>query len=203
MNKKHIIIAIVLILILTIAGYLWYKKVQEDRMGPVSFDSFKRIETDGKVFLENKDIGLKFMVPQGWEVQDLPWSSISVASQDFEPFNGKSPVPQRGCLININPKIQIEGSEYDLDYTDLRQRIDSDDCMFFKNYEKENCKIVDILGLKGIRDNYSENGGIITNLSIPYNNVIYHFEAYIFGENKDKCLQEFDNLLSTISIKKK
>jgi hypothetical protein len=37
-------------------------------MGPVPFESFKSVEENGKVFMENKDIGLKFMVPEGWEV---------------------------------------------------------------------------------------------------------------------------------------
>ncbi|MFA5086562.1 MAG: hypothetical protein WC468_03195 [Candidatus Paceibacterota bacterium] len=208
MSKKYkIIIGAVFILALVVAGFFYYNKAQEDKMGPVSFESFKRTEADGKVFMENKDIGLKFMVPEGWEVKNLTWSSISVASQDFEPFTDPSPLPKKGCLINIDPEIQIEGSEYDLQYTDLKQRIDSGSCSLFNNDNQEKCEIVDFYGLKGVRDSFSENKtenpGFFTNLSIPYNNIIYRFESYIFGENKDACLQEFDNFLKSVSIKKK
>jgi hypothetical protein len=208
MNKTcKIIIAVIFILALIVAGFLYYNKTQEDKMGSVSFESFKRIETDGKVFMENKDIGLKFMVPEGWEVQNLTWSAISVASQDFEPFTDPSPLPKKGCLINIDPEIQVQGSDYDLQYTDLKQRIDSGSCSMFGNSEKEKCEIVDFSGLKGIRDRYSENKienpGFFTDLSVPYNNVIYRFESYVFGEDQDRCLQEFNNFLSSVSIKKR
>ena len=209
MNKRcKIIIAVVLILALAVAGIFYYNKAQEDKMGPVSFESFKRIEADGKVFMENKDIGLKFEVPEGWEVENLVWSAISMASQDFEAFTDESPLPKKGCLININPEIQVQGSDYDLQYTSLEQRIDSNDCLMFGDYEKEKCEIVDFSGVKGIKDSLFidsnlNNQGDYINVSIPNNNVVYRFETYIFGENKDSCLEDFNQFLTTISIKKK
>ncbi|MFZ3055024.1 MAG: hypothetical protein WA091_03550 [Minisyncoccales bacterium] len=208
MNKKRkIIIAVVLILVLAIAGYLWYKKVQEDRMGPVSFDSFEKIEIDGKVFMENKDIGLKFMVPDGWEVVSTDIASLSMYSSDFVPFQDPSFIPKKGCWIDVAPKVQIEGSKYDLQYTYYRQVIDDEEVLNTLNQGNDKCEIVDLDGLKFAKEIYSNNNsdnqGEYIGLTTPYNNVVYRFNTYIFGQDKEKCVQEFNNFLSTISIKKK
>ena len=209
MSKKcKIIIAVVFILALAVAGIFYYNKAQEDKMGPVSFESFKRIEADGKVFMENKDIGLKFEVPEGWEVENLVWSAISMASQDFEAFTDESPLPKKGCLININPEIQVQGSDYDLDYTYNKQIIDDKNALAARNVGNEKCEIIEISGIKSVRDSLFidsnlNNQGDYIDISIPYNNVVYRFETYIFGENKDSCLEDFNQFLKTISIKKK
>ncbi len=209
MNKTcKIILAVVLVLALIAIGYVCYNKVQEDKMGPVSFESFKKVEADGKVFMENKDIGLKFMVPEGWEVENAPWASISVKTPDFIPFTNPSPLPKSGCLININPEIQIEGSKYDLQYTYYKQIIDDKEALAGRNIGKEKCEIVELSGIKAVRDNTFidsnvDNNGNYIYVAIPYNNIIYRFETYIFGQDKEKCLQNFDNLITTISIKKK
>jgi hypothetical protein len=181
--------------------------VQEDRMGPVSFESFKKTETDGKVFMENKDIGLKFMVPEGWEVISTDIASISMYSPDFVPFQDPSFIPKNGCWIDITPKIQIEGSDYDLQYTYYRQIIDDEEVLAAMNRENEKCEIINLDGLKSVKDIYlkneGENQGSFISLTTPYNNVVYRFDTYIFGQNKEKCLQDFDNFLTTVFIKKK
>jgi len=208
MNKKcKIIIAIVFILALIAVGFFYYNKMQEDRMGPVSFESFKKTETDGKVFMENKDIGLKFMVPEGWEVISTDIASISMHSLDFVPFQDPSFIPKTGCWIDITPKIQIEGSDYDLQYTDLKQVINDENYLSYENTDKKKCEIVESSGTKGVRcnlliDENIENQGNYLYFSIPYNNVVYRFETHIFGQDKERCLQEFDNFLTTVSIKK-
>ena len=208
MNKKcKTIIAIVFILALIAVGFFYYNKMQEDRMGPVSFESFKKTETDGKVFMENKDIGLKFMVPEGWEVISTDIASISMHSPDFVPFQDPSFIPKTGCWIDITPKIQIEGSDYDLQYTYYRQIIDDKEVLATMNRENEKCEIVNLDGLKSVKDinseNNEENQGSFISITTPYNNVVYRFDTYIFGQDKEKCLQDFNNFLTTVSIKKK
>jgi len=207
MNKVcKIIITIVFVLALIAAGYLWYNKVQESRMGPVSFESFEKVESDGKVFMENKDIGLKFMVPEGWEVISTDIASLSMHSPDFVPFMDPSFIPKNGCWVDVTPKIQIEGSDYDLQYSDLKQEIENDD--YLENTDKKKCEIMILYGLEGVKcnllmDENINNQGNYIYFSIPYDNVVYRFETHIFGQDKDKCLQDFDNFLTTISIKKK
>jgi len=207
MNKKHkITIAVVLILVLAITAYLWYEKVQENRMGPVSFESFQRIEADGNVFMENKDIGLKFMVPSGWEVLSTDIASISMHSSDFIPFQDPSFIPKTGCWIDVTPKIQIEGSEYDLQYTYYRQLIDDKESLDFINQKDGNYEIIDLNGFKFVKEtdvNNGNNQGKLIVLTTPYNNVVYRFNTYIFGQDQEKCTLAFNNFLSTISIKKK
>lgn len=205
--KSKIIITIILVLGLMIAGLFYYNKIKEDKMGPVSFDSFKRTESGGMVLMESKDVGLKFAVPDGWEILSTDIASISMHSPDFIPFQEPSFIPSAGCWIDVTPKIQVEGSDYDLEYTHYKQVIDDKDALEAMNSENERCEIGILDGLKSIKDDYfnndGNNQGNFISLIIPYNNVVYHFETYIFGKDKEKCSQEFDNFLTTISIKKK
>ncbi len=84
MNKKYkIIIGAIVILVLIAVGYFYYVKKEEAKMGPVSFDSFKKQEVNGRTFYENKDVGLTFEVPEGWEVKSDGIASISIVSADF------------------------------------------------------------------------------------------------------------------------
>ncbi|MFA5714901.1 MAG: hypothetical protein WC998_04120, partial [Candidatus Paceibacterota bacterium] len=166
------------------------------------------VEENGKVFMENKDIGLKFMVPEGWEVISTDVASLSMHSPDFIPFTEPSFIPKNGCWIDVTPKIQVEGSNYDLQYSDLKQEIEDESYLSHENTEKKKCDIMELFGIKGIRCNLSIDENINSQgnyiyFSIPYNNVVYRFETHIFGQDKEKCLQDFDNFLSTIFIKKK
>lgn len=209
MNKKSkIIITIVLVLALIAAGFFYYNKIQEGKMGPVSFESFKKIESDGKVFMENKDIGLKFMVPEGWEIENTDMASVSIYSLDFVPFQEPSFIPKKGCWIDVDPKIQIQGSKYDLQYTYYRQIIDDEKTLSTINKnDNEKYEIVDLDGLKSVKEsnfnNKGDNTGVFISLTTPYEDVVYRFDTYIFGQDKEKCIQDFDNFLKTISIKKK
>lgn len=193
------IIVVVLFLALAIAGFLYYNKIQEDKMGPVSFESFKRIEADGKVFMENKDIGLKFMVPEGWEVNNAGWSSISIVSQDFEPFKGdmaNAPLANVGCWIDIT----AETEEITREYANSISTFIRDT----KNFPKDGESIVRVSGLDSLKTVSSIGGedkvGESIYIETPNNNVTYTFQLSTLNNN---CLDNFNKFLDTIYITNK
>lgn len=176
-------------------------------MGPVSFENVEEQEVDGKIYIENKEVGLIFSVPDGWETEKSD-IGLSMRSSDFISVEEAFFIPKSGCRIDIVVERQKEGSDYDMQYTNLKQLINDKDMLASRNTDKEKCEIVDMSGLMGARDDLSidsnvNNLGNRIYVAIPYNNVIYRFETYIFGQDKEKCLQDFDNFLTTVFIKKK
>ena len=196
-----IIIAIVLVLALSIIGFLYYNKIQEEKMGPVSFESFKRIESDGKVFMENKDIGFKFMVPEGWEVKNAGWSSISVVSQDFEPFKGdmaNAPLANIGCWIDVTAETEKITREYINNIATLIKEV--------KSLPKDGVSIVKIGGYDSLKTVSSIGGGNQVGESIyietPNDNHTYTFQLSVLSSN-NSCLNSFNKFLDAIYITNK
>jgi len=207
MNKKSkIIILSVLILVLIVAGYLLYNKWWESKMGLVSFENVQEQTVNGIKYIENKEVGLRFAIPEGWEVSKEKLG-LSMHSPNFVSFDGDLFfMPKKGCWFEISAKIQKEGSGYDLNYSYLKDEISTNYCSQYQNDEQKLCEMEKVSDLKGIRENNFKNDGgnpgSTTNLRIPYNNIIYSFDSYFFGENKETCLWEFNNLLTTVTIKK-
>lgn len=208
MNKKYkLIIAIASVLILIIAGCIYYIKTEESKMGFVSFDSFKRQEIDGKIVMENKEVGLSFEVPNGWEIRNDALASVSMASVDFEPLksNTSTSIPEKGCWIGVTARIEKEGTEYDLYYSDIKNLISDKEHLAEMNTEDHKYEIINILGYDAVKESMivtNTNSGAFILIQIPVNNKIYFFETDLFGQDKDnKCPEEFDNFLKTLSIK--
>jgi hypothetical protein len=201
-----IIILSVLILALIAVSYFLYNKWQESKMGLVSFEKATEQKIDGKTYIENKDVGLKFVVPDGWELGKYS-EGVSMHSSDFVPFTEDSFfIPKSGCWIELYSKVEKEGSDYDLDYSYLKNEIVSNYCSRYQNNGQKACEDVKISGLNGIRENNfndeQKNPGFFTSLRVPYNNIVYAFSSYFFGKDKEACIQEFNNFLTTVTIKK-
>jgi hypothetical protein len=77
----------------------------------------------------------------------------------------------------------------------------------YNNYSARKLEIINISDLKGIKSNLlvdsnQDNVGNFIYVAVPDENIIYVFGTYIFGKNKDYCLEEFNNFLTTVNIKK-
>ncbi|MFA5433377.1 MAG: hypothetical protein WC319_11000 [Candidatus Paceibacterota bacterium] len=206
MNKiSKIIILSVLTLILIVTGYLLYDKWLESKMGLVSFENVSEEQVDGKRYIENKEVGLRFAIPEGWEVQKDDMG-LSMHSSDFVPVEKNDLLPQSGCSVVVNSDRQEKNSDYDRQYSSLERNI-SNENLLADNSETSKKEIIELAGLKGIRhefymaNSFNVQGNVISIL-IPYNEVIYSFETYFFGEDKESCLREFNNFLTTVTIKK-
>lgn len=205
---NKIIILSVLILILAVAGYLLYNKWQESKMGLVSFEKVQEQTIDGKTYIENKEVGLKFAVPDGWEVTK-DRVGLSMHSPDFVPFTDDSFfIPKNGCWIETTSEILKNDQDFDWEYGDLKLMISNQNYLLQKNNDDKNkLEVVEVAGLKGIKSSYlsdtnPNNVGNFLYVAIPQKNLLYVFTTYIFGEKKELCLQEFDTFLTTINIKK-
>ncbi len=209
MNKiSKIIILSVLTLVLIAVGYFLYNKWQESKMGLVSFENVLEQEVGGKKYIENKAVGLKFAIPEGWEIKKDNMG-LSMHSYDFVSFAEDSFfIPKKGCWIEAISEILKSDKDYDLEYGDLKLMIENQDYLAQKNdYGEKKLEVVEVSGLRGIRSNFladsnPDNIGNFIYLAIPKDNLLYVFGTYIFGENKELCLQEFNNFLTTINIKK-
>jgi hypothetical protein len=94
---NKILILSVLTLILVIAGYILYNKWWESKMGLVSFEKVQEQSINGKTYIENKEVGLKFAVPDGWEVKKDKMG-LSMHSPDFVSFaEDLFSMPKSGC----------------------------------------------------------------------------------------------------------
>jgi hypothetical protein len=211
MNKKYlIIIGSIIILALFAVGWVSIIKKQESEMGPVSFESFKKTELNGKTIMENKKVGLSFEVPEGWQDSNLlNWVSLSIYSPDFKAFNDKNyPIPSSGCWIDVSVSNEKEGSDYDMNYSSLKNQIANIKNLTDSNSDKEKYELVYIDNKQGIKDdlfigdNKNNQGDYIT-VKVPINSIVYSFETHLFGQDKIRCSQEFDNFLKTISIRQK
>jgi len=205
MNKKHkIIIVVVLMLALITTGYFCYKKVQEDKIGLISFENIKKEIINGEINIENEKVGLSFSFPDDWQIvnDDI---GLSINSPNFISINDRVFIPQKGCRISVS----VEGQKDDnTEYSDLKYMIEDENYVNSKNADKIKYEIIELSGLKGVKNqffmaNVFNNQGDVIAIYVPYDNKIYYFEVDLFGEDRDVCLQEFNNFLSTVFIKKK
>ncbi|MDD4531364.1 MAG: hypothetical protein PHH21_01495 [Candidatus Pacebacteria bacterium] len=203
MNKRYkIIVVVVFILALIVAGFFYYNKAQEDKMGPVSFESFKRIEADGKVFMENKDIGLKFEVPDGWKVDNAGWSTISLISDNFVPFKedmANAPLANVGCWIDITAEKEQKTENYiNNTYNFIKE---------LKSYPKDGVSIINVGGYDSLKTVSSIGGenqvGENVYIETPNNNIIYTFQLSYLKNNTSDCLNIFNKFLDSASITNK
>lgn len=209
MNKISKVIALlVLVLILIVVGYFLYNKWLESRMGFVSFENAIEQEIDGKKYIENKEVGLSFAIPDGWEISKEKMG-VSMHSSNFIPLSDDSFfIPKEGCWIEATSEILKNDNDYNPEYGDLKLMINNSDYLLERNtYGKKKLSIVEISGFRGVKsdllvDSNQNNLGNFIYIAIPNNNMVYVFGTYIFGENKDSCSQEFNDFLTTVNIKK-
>jgi hypothetical protein len=206
MNKiVKIIVGLVVILGIIGAVYFVFQKREEAKMGYVQFDDFVKQESNGEVYFENKESGLRFKVPQGWNYGPSQLVSVSLTTQDFKDFKetdtSRAFIPQTGCWIGAS--VVYEGDD-SINYNRIKNDIERQN---FVNTEKNNYAIVDINGTKFLKTDHlandnKDNIGNRVSIELAQKNRVYSFESYLFGRDKEKCLQSFNDFLTTVSIEK-
>ncbi len=207
MNKKIKIILSVLLIIAILAFIIFkvieFKKEKEENLNFITIQDFIERKMDGKTILENKDIGLSFVLPQGWEFVTTSWANVSMRTFDFEPFMGdvtRSPMADKGCWIDFNFSINTMDG---LDYKYVYNLANIDGYAEDANTEKSTYERIEVNNLKAIKHTYvlSDQGESIS-IQIPFEkNKVYSFETYLIGQDKEKCLEEFNSFLNSVSIK--
>jgi uncharacterized protein YpmB len=209
MNKKYILIIISFLILLLIVLFLFLSGNKEEvKMGPVSFDSFEIKKLGNDSFVENEKAGLRFMIPQGWVAVNDNLAGFSMKSEDFIPFRemfSSASVPKQGCWIGASVKFEKEGSNYDLFYSEIKNYIENPEYMEAMKSDNRGYELLEVDGKKALKEaiiNNTDNVGEAILIWIPIDNKVYLFEADIFGENQNRCREEFNKFLSTVSITK-
>jgi len=193
---KKIIFLIVIVLILVVGGgFFWWQK-REIKGSPK--DYVIREMPEGKI-VENKRAGLTVKVPAGWDARkmEIEEGAVNFYSPDIdiESREEKIVLPiKNGCLIQINvvyKKMNFEQIKQEARQTHIMLGVKSD--------EFEEIVINNHKALKNTFDLYKYGAGIGS--YIPFKNKGYAFYLYWGSEEKEKCLQEFDKFLETVSIK--
>jgi len=207
MDRKFTIFIIILLL-LAAGGVFWWwtTKEKEPDVGFVRFEEFEIQETEDEKTIKHNEFGLKLTIPKDWEIVDGR-DGLYFNSPDFEidPIAGPyaPPIPEKGCVIKISIQKDINDVSYYTDYTYVNERIKI--CLELLDYD---CgyEVIEIDNNKALKHiSHVENESILgdqVRIQTPKNEKIYIFEAYLFGQDKEKCTQEFDKILQTVEIRK-
>ena len=205
MDRKFIIFIIILLL-LAAGGVFWWWRSKDPDVGLVRSEEFKIQETENEKIIEYKKTGFMMKIPGDWEIVDGR-DRLYFNSSDFQldPIAGPytPPIPEKGCAMMIGIKKEIENTDYDILYTLTKEWIRI--CLESPDYD---CgyEVIEIDNNKALKHVSSvENESILgdqVRVQTPKNEKIYIFEAYLFGQDREKCAQEFDKILQTVEIRK-
>ena len=198
-NKKIIIV----ILILLIAGgyFLWQAQKTEDiesiMSGASTIFGYEVEESQGKQIIENKEAGLRFEVPDGWEITKISETMAIVSTK--EGFLQENSEEKSICSVAVTAGI----TDKKVSIEQVKESIKKDINQIYFPI-KEDYKIVNIFGCSAIRTSFETeafNHFVLVDMLVEHK--IFDFSG-IFGnpgdENLEKCVKGLDDILSTVSI---
>lgn len=163
-------------------------------------DDYVIKETEEGIFVENKKAGLIVKAPEGWDVKKV---EIGEGAVDFYSSNleinqreGGIILPlEKGCKIQAS--VGYEKSDFVEIETELRY---SFALMGMKSVDFEEIIVDNYPSLKSTFDIKEKGSGIGMSVSVPTNNKVYGFSVMWGSDEEERCIQEFDEFLETISI---
>jgi len=196
MSKKNILGLVVFFVVATgvIGGLFWWNKTHPIE-GNANDYAVKPLGL-GNTMIENKKAGLTFSIPIGWKWEKIDEleGSIMTYSPNTKFIKINAMPLEAGCLIEI-------GTVYKkIDFEKLKKEID--DIHFglgVKSEEFETITINNEQALKNIFDTVFMGKG--TAIYIPNKNKFYSFATYAGPKNEEKCLQDFDEFINSVSYK--
>lgn len=196
LSKKVVFIfVIVLILAAAAGGFFWWK----NRGIKGSPDDYVVREINQGKIMENKKAGLTIVVPEGWEykkVKDIEGGSFIVQTSNI---SGKKvndlimPPLTQGCGIEVGVNYKK------FSFTEIEQSLREIYAKLVVIEQKfEITKVNNKEALKNIVD--SQYAGPMIGIYIPVIDKMYSFTLVWSSNEKEKCIQEFDRFLETVSI---
>jgi hypothetical protein len=210
--KKEFIFIIVLAFIILIFGGIFLWSSFEKEMGTIIEEvKFEPAENyvikdtpEGKI-VENENVGLKFKVPDGWQVEKRIGSfadksgtqecSIIVSSPDAK-VSTQINIPEKGCGISIRVEHRYSEKEFHI-VANLIKSIQENPENESLNYE-----ILQVAKRPALKEILFDNEkiGQAISVSLPINEKVYIFETLILSQEKERCLEEFNKFLKTVAI---
>ena len=196
-NKK-IIFSLIIVLLLIGGGFFWWWQGREIKGSP---EDYVIIETEEGKIVDNKKAGLTVKVPEGWEVEkmEIKEGSVLIHTLDIEgkEWNGMMVPPLiKGCGIEIavvyNKYKKMDLEEIEKEVKTLQWALQ------IKSEEFEKVTINNWQALKNTFE--SEELGSVISIYILLKNKLYNVGLYFAPNEKERCVQEFDKFLETVSI---
>jgi len=193
---KKIIFLVLIILLISAGGFFWWWQNREIKGSPE--DYVIKETAEGKI-VENKRAGLIVKAPEGWDTQKIEFLEGSVVfdTPDTEGVWRNemiSPPLRKGCGIEtavVYKKINFE---------DLKNEIKNSHATFgIKSEEFEIATINNRQVLKNTFD--SKFIGPSIGIYFLGEDKFYSFAVYWAPDDKERCVQEFNKFLETVSIK--
>jgi len=192
---KRIIFLIIAILVFGAGGFFWWQG-REIKGSPE--DYVIKETAEGKI-VENKKAGLTVKVPEGWIEKKIEFleGSIAIYTSDME---GKledemiKPPLKKGCAI--------EGAVVykQMNFDEIKEEIKKFHAVF--GITSEEFEMITINNRQVLKNTFdSKFLGPSIGIYLLNKNKFYNFSIYWAPEEKEKCVQEFDKFLETVSIK--
>ncbi len=193
-NKKiKIVIAVFVVLILGAGGFFGWQN-WGTKGNPKDYIVK---ETDKGKIVENKKAGLTVKIPEGWaeEKMEVMEGSMVFYSPDAESYrqNKISPPLKKGCIIET--AVAYKETSFEEIQKEAEEAHKS---LIMKSDEFESIIVNGKSALKNIFD--SIDLGYSIEVYISGNDVLYGLRISTGPQDIEKCSQEFDKFLETVSI---
>ena len=192
-NKK-IIFSLIIVLILIVGGFFWWWQGREIKGSP---EDYVIKETEEGKIVENKKAGLTVKVPEGWieEKIEVMEGSMIFYSSDAEGYrpNKIRPPLKKGCIIEVATAYKKT------DFEEIKKEAEeAHKSLIMKSDEFEMIEVDGKPALKNISN--SIDIGPSVDIYLLAENKFYGLGVSAGLEDIEKCSQEFDKFLETVSI---
>ena len=196
LKKKKIIISIIIILLLVAGGVFWWWQTREMKGSP---EDYVIKETTEGTIVENKKAGLIVKAPEGWEgrkIKDIEEGSFIIQTLNVAGKKNNDvimPPLTQGCGIEIGinyKKLSFE--EIEQSAKEIYLRLEATDQRF------ERTRVDNKEALKNIVS--TQYAGPMIGVYVPTSDKVYSFTLIWAPDEKEECIEQFENFLETVSI---
>jgi hypothetical protein len=211
MKKELVLIIIVALLFLVGLFSFSLKNIPSNTfvLGEAFYEpleNFVLTESEQGSFVENKNIGLKIVVPTDWKVKKIEGigvdsknvieGAIAVYSPDSE-IDEETHLASKGCGVSIRYERRPGEKQYKTIYNVIES--------LKTGVEQEGYNLVQVSGKDALYEIVIEQEGIgkAIMVSLPIEENIYIFETVIPTNEAERCQKEFSDFLTKIEVSKK
>jgi len=195
MGKKYIFVLIFVSFLLIAGGVFYWWQNREIKGSPE--DYIIRETKEGKI-VENKRAGLTMKVPEGWVEKKIEFLEGSVTF-DTPDIKGRwedemvKPPLEKGCTIEA--AVVYEKMNFD----EIKEEIKEIHAGL--GIKSEKFEMVTINNRQALKDMF-DSKFLGPGMAVYFinKNKLYSFAVYWAPEEKERCIQEFNKFLETVSI---
>jgi hypothetical protein len=202
-NKK-IIFSLIIILLLIGGGVFWWQKNRETpvekweaaKVSPAE-DYVVKETPEGKI-VENEKVGLSYEIPKDWILENGNPTRFYSPDSKFREYEGKKSIfLEKGC------RIEIYTNYIKTDLDTLKKFFDTDIAKLSPIVKIDESSRIKVSNYSALKHTYhiEKFGMSYISVDFPSKNKLY--KIVVFGpiEEKERCEEEFNKFLETVSVK--